>query len=277
MPFPDLNAKPRKENHVNPTIDLVADLGEGFGAYTIGDDSELLEIVTSANIACGFHAGDPDIMASTVAECVRRGVGIGAHPSFPDLRGFGRRDMGLTASEVQNDVLYQLGALNGFAAFHGTKVTHIAPHGRLGNLVAVRADYAQAVAEAAARVDNELIVVAQEGELARAARNAGLDVAIVGIVDRGYQEDGTLVPRSQPGAVLHEPAEIVERTLRMVVEGKIRCANGVDMDIDVDSVLLHGDNPGAVELARLIRSELVSAGVHIAPLAEVMDAKRKAA
>lgn len=277
MSFPDLNAKPRKENHVNPTIDLVADLGEGFGAYTIGDDSELLEIVTSANIACGFHAGDPDIMASTVAECVRRGVGIGAHPSFPDLRGFGRRDMGLTASEVQNDVLYQLGALNGFAAFHGTKITHIAPHGRLGNLVAVRTDYAQAVAEAAARVDNELIVVAQEGELAKAARNAGRDVAIVGIVDRGYQEDGTLVPRSWPGAVLHDPAEIVERTLRMVVEGKIRCANGVDMDIDVDTVLLHGDNPGAVELARLIRSELVSAGVHIAPLAEVMDAKRKAA
>jgi len=262
---------------VNPTIDLVADLGEGFGAYTIGDDSDLLEIVTSANIACGFHAGDPDIMATTVAECVRRGVGIGAHPSFPDLRGFGRRDMGLSASEVQNDVLYQLGALNGFAAFHGTKVTHLAPHGRLGNLVAVRPDYARAVAEAAARVDNELIVVAQEGELATAARAAGLDVAIVGIVDRAYQEDGTLVPRSQPGAVLHDSAEIVERTLRMVIEGKIRCANGVDMTIDVDTVLLHGDNPGAVKLARLIRSELVSAGVRVAPLAEVMDAKRKAA
>ncbi|MCM0618224.1 5-oxoprolinase subunit PxpA [Paenarthrobacter sp. TYUT067] len=262
---------------MNPTIDLVADLGEGFGAYIIGDDSELLDIVSSANIACGFHAGDPDIMAATVAECVRLGVGIGAHPSFPDLRGFGRRDMGLTATEVQNDVLYQLGALNGFASFHGTKVTHLAPHGRLGNLVAVRADYAQAVAEAAARVDNELIVVAQEGELAVAARNAGLDVAIVGIVDRAYQEDGTLVPRSQSGAVLHDPAEIVDRTLRMVIDGRIRCANGVDMDIDVNTVLLHGDNPGAVELARRIRSELISAGVTIAPLAEVMDAKRKAA
>ncbi|UVJ39454.1 LamB/YcsF family protein [Arthrobacter sp. CJ23] len=262
---------------MNPTIDLVADLGEGFGAYTIGDDTELLEIVSSANIACGFHAGDPDIMDATVAECVRRGVGIGAHPSFPDLRGFGRRDMGLTAAEVRADVLYQLGALNGFASFHGTKVTHLAPHGRLGNLVAVRADYARAVAEAAARVDKELIVVAQEGELAKASREAGLGVAIVGIVDRAYQEDGTLVPRSQPGAVLHHPAAIVERTLRMVCEGKIRCANGADIEIDVDTVLLHGDNPGAVELARLIRSELVSAGVRIAPLAEVMDAKRKAA
>lgn len=267
----------RKENHVNPIIDLVADLGEGFGAYTIGDDAELLEIVSSANIACGFHAGDPDIMAATVAECVRRGVGIGAHPSFPDLRGFGRRDMGLTADEVRNDVLYQLGALNGFAAFHGTKVTHLAPHGRLGNLVAVRADYAKAVAEAAVRVDTELIVVAQEGELAAASRDAGLDVAIVGIVDRAYQEDGTLVPRSQPGAVLHDPTEIVDRTLRMVVEGKVRCANGADLDIAVDTLLLHGDNPGAVELARRIRSELITACVHIAPLAEVMDAKKKAA
>lgn len=267
----------RKENHVNPIIDLVADLGEGFGAYTIGDDSELLEIVSSANIACGFHAGDPDIMAATVAECVRRGVGIGAHPSFPDLRGFGRRDMGLTADEVRNDVLYQLGALNGFAAFHDTKVTHLAPHGRLGNLVAVRDDYAKAVAEAAVRVDNELIVVAQEGELAAASRDAGLDVAIVGIVDRAYQEDGTLVPRSQPGAVLHDPTEIVDNTLRMVVEGKVRCANGADLDIAVDTLLLHGDNPGAVQLARRIRSELITAGVHIAPLAEVMDAKKKAA
>ncbi|MBT2588316.1 LamB/YcsF family protein [Arthrobacter sp. ISL-95] len=262
---------------MNPTIDLVADLGEGFGAYTIGDDSELLEIVTSANIACGFHAGDPDIMAATVAECVRRGVGIGAHPSFPDLRGFGRRDMGLSAGEVQNDVLYQLGALNGFAAFHGTKVSHLAPHGRLGNLVAVRPDYARAVAQAAAKVDNKMIVVAQEGELAAASRAAGLDVAIVGIVDRAYQEDGTLVPRTQSGAVLHDPAEIVERTLRMVIEGKLRCANGVDMTIDVDTVLLHGDNPGAVQLAGRIRSELISAGVSLAPLAEVMDAKRKAA
>nr|WP_306422777.1 5-oxoprolinase subunit PxpA [Paenarthrobacter aurescens] len=271
------NAGPRKENHVKPIIDLVADLGEGFGAYTIGDDSELLEIVTSANIACGFHAGDPDIMAATVAQCVRRGVGIGAHPSFPDLRGFGRRDMGLTASEVQNDVVYQLGALNGFAAFQGTKVTHLAPHGRLGNLVAVRADYARAVADAAARVDRELIVVAQEGELAVASRAAGLDVAIVGIVDRAYQEDGTLVPRSQPGAVLHDAAEIVERTIRMVVEGKIRCANGADLDIDVDTLLLHGDNAGAVDLARKIRAELISAGVRIAPVAEVMDAKKKVA
>ena len=254
-------------------IDLVADLGEGFGAYRIGNDPELLDIVSSANIACGFHAGDPDIMNGTVADCVRRGVGIGAHPSFPDLRGFGRRAMDLTEDEVRNDVVYQLGALSAFAAFHGARVSHLAPHGKLGNLVAVRPDYAAAVADAAVRIDEELIVVAQEGELAKAARTRGLRVALVGIVDRAYQEDGTLVPRGLPGAVLHDPEAIVERTVRMVCEGKISTVAGTDLEIEADTVLLHGDNAGAVGLARLIRSELTTAGVRIAPLADVLAAK----
>ncbi|KHL04285.1 hypothetical protein LK10_06770 [Sinomonas humi] len=258
-------------------IDLVADLGEGFGAYRIGNDPELLEIVSSANIACGFHAGDPDIMNFTVAECVRRGVGIGAHPSFPDLRGFGRRTMDLSEDEVRNDVLYQLGALSAFAAMHSGRVAHVAPHGRLGNLVAVRPDYAAAVVDAAAGVDEDLIVVAQEGELAKAARARGLRVGVVGIVDRAYQEDGTLVPRSLPGAVLHDPHAIVDRTVRMVCERKLQTTSGVDIDIEADTVLLHGDNEGAVKLARLIRSELTSAGVHIAPLAEVLAAKHPVA
>ncbi|WP_415853546.1 LamB/YcsF family protein [Sinomonas sp. G460-2] len=258
-------------------IDLVADLGEGFGAYRMGNDSELLDIVSSANIACGFHAGDPDIMNNTVAECVRRGVGIGAHPSFPDLRGFGRRAMDLTADEVRNDVVYQLGALSSFAAFHETRISHIAPHGKLGNLVATRPDYAAAVADAAAGVDKELIVVAQEGELAKAARERGLRVALVGIVDRAYREDGTLVPRGLPGAVLHDPSEIVERTVRIVCEGKIGTVAGTDLDIEADTVLLHGDNAGAVDLARLIRSELTAAGVRIAPLADVLAAKHPVA
>jgi UPF0271 protein len=258
-----------------PAVDLVADLGEGFGAYSIGDDTALLEIVSSANIACGFHAGDPDIMNATVAQCVRRGVGIGAHPSFPDLRGFGRRTMDLTADEVRNDVVYQLGALTAFARYHGGTVSHLAPHGRLGNLVATRADYAQAVADAAAGVDPALIVLAQDGELARAAAERGLAVGIVGIADRAYQEDGTLVPRSEPGAVIHDPAVIVERTVRMVCEGLITTAAGSDISIQADTVLLHGDNPGAVELARLIRSELLAAGVTIAPLAQVLAAKQE--
>lgn len=258
---------------MGPTIDLVADLGEGFGAWSMGDDKALLDIVSSANIACGFHAGDPDIMDATVAECVRRGVSIGAHPSFPDLRGFGRRAMDLTADEVRNDVLYQLGALNGFAAYHGTEVSHVAPHGRLGNLVATRRDYATAVADAAARVRPDLILVAQDGELASAAAARGLPVGIVGIIDRAYQPDGSLVPRNLPGAVIHDAGTIVERTIRMVCEGYIQAVDGTDLPITADTVLLHGDSPGAVGLARLIRSELTMAGVGIAPLREVLAAK----
>lgn len=262
---------------MTPTVDLVADLGEGFGAYSLGDDSALLEVVSSANIACGFHAGDPDIMDRTVAECVRRGVSIGAHPSFPDLRGFGRRTMDLTADEVRNDVLYQLGALTAFAAYHGTSVSHLAPHGRLGNLVATRPDYAAAVADAASRVRADLIVLAQDGELARAAAARNLPVAIVGIADRAYEDDGTLVPRNRPGAVIHDPSTVVDRTIRMVCEGLIESASGVDLPIVADTVLLHGDNPGAVDLARLIHKELTAAGVTIAPLAQVLAAKEEAA
>jgi UPF0271 protein len=262
---------------MSPTVDLVADLGEGFGAYSLGDDSALLGVVSSANIACGFHAGDPDIMDRTVAECVRRGVSIGAHPSFPDLRGFGRRTMDLTADEVRNDVLYQLGALTAFAAYHGTSVSHLAPHGRLGNLVATRADYAAAIADAAFRVREDLIVLAQDGELARAAAARKLPVAIVGIADRAYEDDGTLVPRNRPGAVIHDPSIVVDRTIRMVCEGLIESASGLDLPIVADTVLLHGDNPGAVDLARLIRKELTAAGVTIAPLAQVLAAKEEAA
>ena len=255
------------------TVDLVADLGEGFGAYRMGDDDALLDVLTSANIACGFHAGDPRIMDATVASCVRRGVAVGAHPSFPDLVGFGRRAMDLTPDEVRTDVLYQVGALHAFAAAHGVRVRHLAPHGRLGNLVATRADYAAAVVEAVSSFDRSLIVLAQDGELATAARSAGLRVGIVGIADRAYRDDGTLVPRSEPGAVIHEEAEIAERTVRMVVEGVIRSVHGRDIPVDCDTVLLHGDTPGALALAHRVRKELLAAGVRIAPLDEVLDGK----
>ncbi|MTE23333.1 LamB/YcsF family protein [Microbacterium sp. ZXX196] len=248
-------------------VDLVADLGEGYGAWRMGDDAALLDVLTSANVACGFHAGDPQIMDATVRACAERGVGIGAHPSFPDLRGFGRRDMGLTASEVRSDVLYQFGALAAIAAARGQRVTHLAPHGRLGNLVAVREDYADAVASAAARVDPSLIVLAQDGKLAEAARAAGLRVGIVGIADRAYEDDGTLVPRSEPGAVIHDAEEIRERTVRMVTDGVIDSRNGVAIPIACDTVLVHGDTDDAIRLARSIRAGLAEAGVEIAPLA----------
>ena len=251
-------------------VDLVADLGEGFGAYRMGDDDALLAALTSANIACGFHAGDPRIMDATVSSCVRRDVAVGAHPSFPDLAGFGRRAMELTPDEERTDVLYQIGALQAFAAAHGTRVQHVAPHGRLGNLVATRTDYAVAVADAVASLDRSLIVVAQDGELAKAAQARDLRVGIVGIADRGYTDDGTLVPRTQPGAVLHDAAEIAERTVRMVTEGVVRAVGGRDIPVGCDTVLLHGDTPGAIALAHRVRKELVDAGVTIAPLSEVL-------
>jgi UPF0271 protein len=249
-------------------VDLVADLGEGFGAWTMGDDDALLDIVTSANVACGFHAGDPRTMDLTVRECAIRGVGVGAHPSFPDLVGFGRRALDLSPLEVRTDVTYQIGALSAFARTYETAVAHVAPHGRLGNLVAVRTDYAEAVVEAVVSVDPSLIVLAQEGELERVARKAGLAVAIVGIADRAYEDDGTLVPRSQPGAVIHDAGLIRERTVRMVSEGVIASRNGVDIPVTCDTVLLHGDTPGAVDLARSIRGALEAEGIEIRPLRE---------
>lgn len=257
-------------------VDLVADLGEGFGAYTMGDDEALLEVLTSANIACGFHAGDPRIMDATVRSCAERGISAGAHPSFPDLVGFGRRAVEATPEEVRTDVLYQIGALQAFAAAHGTRVAHVAPHGRLGNLVATRPDYARAVADAVNAVDPSLIVLAQDGALAETARARDLRVGIVGIADRAYADDGTLVPRSLPGAVIDDEAEIAERAVRMVVEGVVRSVGGRAIPVECDTVLLHGDTPGAVAVARKVREELLSAGAVIAPLPEVLRNKKGA-
>lgn len=249
------------------TIDLVADLGEGFGSYTIGDDDALLDVVSSANIACGFHAGDPMIMSSVVRRCAERGVAVGAHPGFPDLRGFGRYAIDLPAAEVQADVLYQLGALTAFAAYHGVPVRHVTPHGRLGNLVAVRADYAEAIADALAHAAPHLIVMTGLGELERAARERGLAVAVVGNIDRAYCDDGTLVPRGRPGAVLHDPDEIAERAVRLVTDGVVVTESGAELAVPVDTLLVHGDTPEAVVTARRVREALNAAGVRIAPVA----------
>jgi UPF0271 protein len=248
-------------------VDLVADLGEGFGPYRMGDDEALLDVVTSANVACGFHAGDPRVMDATVAACARRGVGVGAHPGFPDLVGFGRRTIDMTPHEVRTDVLYQLGALDAFARVHGTRLRHVTPHGRLGNLSMEDAGYAAALVDAVAAYDPTLAVVTLEGVLAEAARAAGLPVALLGMADRGCHEDGSLVRRSEPGAMVTDPREVAERVVRMVTEGVVRAVTGRDVPIRCDTVLLHGDTPGAVELARAVRADLVAAGVEIAPLA----------
>lgn len=255
---------------MNTSIDLVADLGEGFGDWRMGDDSALLEVLSSANVACGFHAGDPAIMDATAASCSARGIEIGAHPSFPDLVGFGRRDMGLTGAQVRTDVLYQLGALSAFATAHGARVRHLTPHGRLGNLVGVRPDYARAVADAVCAFDDSLIIVAQDGEMADEARRRGLAVGIVGIVDRGYRPDGTLVPRGEPGAVIHDPDALVARAVRIATEGIIAAVDGTELPVHADSLLLHCDDPQAVATATAIRAGLVDAGVTISPLATVL-------
>ncbi|MDI9897140.1 5-oxoprolinase subunit PxpA [Rhodococcus sp. IEGM 1381] len=255
------------------TIDLVADLGESFGAWTMGDDEALLDLLTSANVACGFHAGDPRTMDATVRRCVERGIGIGAHPSFPDLVGFGRRTMDLTAHEVRTDVLYQIGALQAFATAHGTTVSHVAPHGRLGNLVATRHDYAEAVIDAVESVDPAIVVLAQDGLLADEARGRNIAVGIVGIADRAYRPDGTLVPRSEPGAIIADVDELVARTVRMVTEGVLDAVDGTEIPISADTVLLHGDNPGAVDTARAVRAALHDAGVLFAPLRSIVDAR----
>jgi UPF0271 protein len=233
----------------------------------MGDDDALLDIVSSANIACGFHAGDPRVMDRTVAECVRRGVSIGAHPSFPDLVGFGRRAMDLTADEVRTDVMYQLGALSAFAAAHGTSVTHLCPHGRLGNLVITREDYAEAMVQAVALVDPSIIVLTQAGAVVDAASRRSIRIGLVGVIDRNYEDDGTLTPRREPNAVIHDTDEIVERTVRMVRDGVVISRNGKELAVTTDSVLLHGDGPDAVAVARRVKRALVDAGVTIAPLA----------
>ncbi len=260
---------------MQPAVDLVADIGEGFGAFRMGDDEALLGLVTSANIACGFHAGDPRIMDVSTRECVRRGISIGAHPSFPDLIGFGRRTMELTAEEVRTDILYQLGALHAFSVANKGRLAHVAPHGRLGNLVAVRADYASAVVSAICDFDARLIVVAQAGCLHDIALDHGLSVATVGIADRNYQDDGTLVPRSDPSALVTDEDAIARRTVTMVTEGIIETVAGSWIQVPCDTVLLHGDTPGAVSIARRIRVELEAAGVRFAPLEEVLALKQE--
>lgn len=250
------------------TIDLVADLGEGFGCYTMADDASMLELVSSANVACGFHAGDPRTMAKAVELAVHNGIGIGAHPGFPDLVGFGRRDMNLTSWEITTDVIYQLGALDAFVRIYGGHLQHITPHGRLGNLADTDPRHAEAIVDAVIRFDPSLIVAVPEGQLAQLAKQRGLKVATLILGDRSYNDDGSLVNRREPNAVIHDPEIMVKRCVQMAIEGKVKSITGREIAKKGDSLLLHGDTPGSLELARRIRSALVEAGVEIRNLGE---------
>ena len=248
------------------TIDLNADLGESFGPWRMGRDAEMLDIVTSANIACGFHAGDPGEMARTVALCLEKGVGIGAHPGFDDLRGFGRRRIsGTKDSELAAMITYQIGALQAIAAAQGARVRHVKLHGALSNMCMTDRAMADVFARAVRALSDDLIVMAvAETEIARAARAAGGPMVAEVFADRAYNDDATLVSRDRPGAVIHDPEAAADHVLRMVEEQAITSVNGVKVPVRPETVCVHGDNPEAVRLAARVRERLEAAGVTVA-------------
>lgn len=243
------------------TIDLNSDMGESFGIYRCGDDEALLGSVTSANIACGFHAGDPRTMAATVKAAIAHGVAIGAHPSLPDLQGFGRREMVLTPDETYECVVYQIGALMGFAAASGTRLRHVKAHGALYNMAARDRKLSDALAHAARDVDPSLVFYALSGSvMVQAGHDAGLQVACEVFADRSYQDDGSLTPRRMPGAMITDLQVSIEQARRMVGEGRVRAQSGKDIEIQADTLCLHGDQPGAAQFARAVRAALEGDG-----------------
>ena len=248
-------------------VDLNCDLGESFGAYTIGLDDQVIPHVTSANIACGAHAGDPSVMRNTVRCAHAAGVAIGAHPGYPDLMGFGRRALAMSPNDVYASILYQVGALAAFAKAEGAQLHHVKPHGALYNAAAKDATLAQAIAQAVKDFDDQLILVGLAGsESITAAQNVGLRTASEFFADRAYQENGALVPRSQANAVITDKQKAIERTLRAVKEGVVESETGTVIPIVADTICIHGDNPAAVAFAAEIHAALEAAGVTVRAL-----------
>jgi len=245
-------------------IDLNADLGESFGAYRIGSDEALIPLLTSANVACGFHAGDPVVIDYTVSLLREAGVALGAHPGFRDLAGFGRRDLGATSHEIETDVAYQVAALEGMGRRRGLALSHVKAHGSLYNLAWKDRTVAAAIAAGVASLGGGLTVVAPSGSaMESAAAAAGLPVAREAFADRAYASDGTLVSRRLPGAVLEDPEEVAQRALQIVCEGTIQAADGSVIGLPADTLCIHGDNPSAVTLATAVRAALTSAGIEL--------------
>ncbi len=245
-------------------IDLNADMGESFGPWKMGDDESLLKIITSANIACGFHAGDPDVMAKTMALAAENEVGIGAHPGFPDLQGFGRRNMKVPHNSLRNLVRYQLGAAKGMAAAVGTHVRHLKLHGALANMCSVDVDMARACYQGALDVDPDIIVmVLAVTKQEEAVRELGCKWVGEIFADRAYNDDGTLVDRSLPGSVIHDPNVAGPRILNMVQEGAIITESGKRLETSIDTICLHGDGPTAVQIAISVRKTLINGGVDV--------------
>lgn len=249
------------------TVDLNADMGEGFGSWTMGDDAALLKVVSSANIACGFHAGDPDVMDRTMRLAVENGVGIGAHPGFSDLKGFGRRQLPLSHDEIANAVAYQLGAAQAIAKRAGGKVRHLKLHGALSNMASVDHALAQVCYQAALDVDPDIVImVLAATAMEEVTRELGCKWAGEIFADRAYNDDATLVDRRLDGAVIHDAAVAAPRIVEMLKTNAIITASGKSIPCQIDTICLHGDTPGAVTMAQGIRAQLTTAGIKIAPL-----------
>lgn len=249
------------------TVDLNSDLGESFGAWQMGNDAAMIDVASSVNVACGFHGGDYDVMRKTVELAKARGVSIGAHPGYRDIHGFGRRPFyGMSAREVENLVAYQIGALQGVAALSNCKVTHVKAHGALSNVACEEASTARAIAAGIKAVDPNLVfVVLANSKLVQAGEAANLPMAHEIFADRAYEDDGNLVSRKKPGSVLHDAKQIAERVVRMVQDGAVVSVTGKVIKMRTDTVCIHGDTPGAVDIARAVRQGLKDAGIAVAP------------
>jgi UPF0271 protein len=248
-------------------IDINCDLGESFGSYKIGEDERVMPFITSANVACGYHAGDPMIMAQTLELAKMHGVAVGAHPGYPDLLGYGRRNLETFPGEIRNYILYQVGALGALARAAGMKLQHVKPHGAMYNLAAKDERTAQEVIEAVKAYDPDLILITLAGSLcAQVASAAGLRVAREVFPDRAYLSNGQLAPRSMAGAVIQDPERVEERVLKLVKTGKMASIDGQQVALDMDTLCVHGDNPGAWKLAKTIRETLESFGVCVLPM-----------
>ena len=256
-------------------IDLNCDMGESYGRWVLGADAEIMPFITAASIACGFHGGDPHVMRKTVALALEHGVAIGAHPSLPDLMGFGRRAMAVTAPELKDYVCYQMGALREFARAAGASLQHVKTHGILYDMMEKDPALARAVGEAVRESGGKkdlIAVTLAAGKAERLCRELGLRVAAEGFADRAYNPDGTLVSRRLPGALIDDPMRAAAQAVRMACEGKVRAIDGTDLDLRIDTLCCHGDTPGAAQIVQAVRAALEAAGCRVRPLREFVPA-----
>ena len=251
-------------------VDLNSDLGESFGAWKMGQDSDVLTFVSSANVACGFHAGDPLVMKKTISEAVKAGVAVGAHPSYPDIKGFGRRNMACSPDELYADTLYQIGALRAFCEASGVKLQHVKPHGAMYNSAAKKLDEALAIAQAVKDAGGNLILMGLAGsQFDEAAKQLNIPYASEAFADRGYMNDGSLVPRKMEGAFVKDVEIAAQRVIKMVKDGVVEAIDGTIINLRPHSICLHGDSPSAVQMAQTLRKRLIEADIEIVPLRDL--------